>query len=174
MINNQKLEDICLRLQEAYESDNSSNIRRAESAAYSIFVQLAKLQLSKLAFSSDDIRQYVISDSVTRCMIAVKKFKLFLDTQVVGVTDKGDIIGYSKRDKDVKVTYPLSACYFPDHTRINTTNISQVKPGDTILLKNNCFSFFASTILNCASTSIKTYKKCADISLSAFESSNNK
>lgn len=174
MINNSKLEDICTKLQTVYEEGKLSEIRKAENDAYKIFLQLVRLQTSKLAFSSDEIRQYVISDAVTRCMIAVKKFKLYLENTFLGLTADNEIIGYSKKDKNVRVTYPLSVCYMNDHSRIDASNVGTLREGDTIMLKNNCFSFFSSTILNCCSTSIKTYKKCADVSLTAFEEGNNK
>ena len=174
MINNNKLECICIALQDAYDSGRLIDIRKAENDAYKIFMQLIRLQTAKLAFSSDDVRQYVAADAVARCMMAVKKFKLYIENTFKGISDDGEIIGFSKKDKRVKVTYPLSACYFPDHSRVNTSNVGQLKDGDTILLKNNCFSFFSSTILNCISTSIKGYKKCGDVSLSAFDSGNNK
>lgn len=174
MINNSRLESVCTQLQDAYEAGNLTEIRRAENTAYKIFLQLARLQTSKLAFSSDEVRQYVVSDAVTRCMIAVKKFKLYLENTFLGVTADNEIIGYSKKDKNVKVTYPLSTCYMKDYSRIDSNNVDTLKDGDIILLKNNCFSFFSSTILNCCSTSIKTYKKCAEVSLTAFDEGNNK
>lgn len=174
MINNSKLEDICVKLQTVYEEGKLSEIRKVENDAYKIFMQLARLQTSKLAFSSDEVRQYVVSDAVTRCMIAVKKFKLYLENTFLGLTADNEIIGYSKKDKNVRVTYPLSACYMKDYSRINVSNVDTLREGDTIMLKNNCFSFFSSTILNCCATSIKTYKKCADVSLTAFEEGNNK
>lgn len=174
MINNSKLEDICVKLQDAYDRDMLSEIRKAENDAYKIFLQLTRLQTAKLAFSSDEVRQYVVADAVTQCMIAVKKFKLYLDNTFNGIAENGEIIGFSKKDKNVKVTYPLSVCYMPDHSRINISNVDTLKLGDTILLKNNCFSFFTSTILNCCSTSIKIYKKCGDVSLSVFDEGNNK
>lgn len=174
MINNSKLEDICTKLQAVYEEGKLSEIRKAENDAYKIFMQLVRLQTSKLAFSSDEVRQYVISDAVTRCMIAVKKFKLYLENTFLGLTADNEIIGYSKKDKNVRVTYPLSVCYMKDHSCIDASNVGTLHEGDTIMLKNNCFSFFSSTILNCCSTSIKTYKKCADVSLTAFEEGNNK
>lgn len=174
MINNAKLEDICICLQNAYEQNNLSGIRKAENDAYKIFLQMVRLQTAKLAFSSDDIRQYIISDAVTRCMLAVRKFKVYSDNTFNGITDNGEIIGFSKKDTNVKVAYPLSVCYLPDHSRIDSTNVHDLKIGDRILLKNNCFSFFASTILNCCSTNIKIYKKCGDISLSVFDKNDPK
>lgn len=170
MINNAKLENICIELQNAYNGGCMQSILRAERKAYDIFNEMVKMRMIKLSFLSDDVKTYVHSDAVTNCLLAVKKFKLYTSNTFLGRTDDGDIIGYSKKDKHVKVSYPLSVCCNTEHMPITEANIGELKGGDEILIKNNCFSFFITTIMNSCSTSMAQYKKTGDVSLSIFES----
>lgn len=169
MINNAKLENICIELQNAYESGNTLDILKAEHKAYDIFNEMVKMRMIKLSFLSDDIKTYVHADAVTSCLLAVKKFKLYASNTFLGMTGDGDIIGYSKKDGQTKVSYPLSVCCNKEHVPITEANIGELKEGDDILIKNNCFSFFITTIINSCSTSMAQYKKAGDVSLSIFE-----